>query len=307
MKIFAAPLQGHTQAAWRRHHAAIFGAIDTYFTPFLRVEKGETRRRDRNDIAPENNMGVNFVPQALFRDVAEFRIIASDVVAAGCRRLDLNLGCPFPPQTRHGRGAAVVRNPGLLVEIARTAAAEFPSLRLSVKTRLGLESPSEWRGIVDQLNSMPLEYVAIHPRVARQQYGGELHLDEFEQFMAASTHPTVYNGDILSLHDMNRLRELYPALHGVMIGRGLLARPSLAAEWRSGAEMDADELRQRLLDLHEAILDEYSATLCGDAQIISKIKPFWEFQRPDDIFPRRFLKQLSKATTLAKYRAALAL
>ncbi len=305
MKIYAAPLQGHTQAAWRRHHAAVFGGIDTYYTPFLRVEKGETRRRDRADIAPENNPGLTLAPQALFRDTAEFRVIAKAVEASGSATLDLNLGCPFPPQTRHGRGAALIRKPGLLREIGEIAAAEFPGLRLSVKTRLGLEKPDEWRGMIDTLNDMPLERIAVHPRVAAQQYGGEPHTGEFEEFLAAAAHPVVFNGDLLSLGDMRRTAERYPGLDGLMAGRGLLARPSLGLEWRSGTEMDAEELRTRVLALHDAVLTDYAATLCGDAQILSKIKPFWEFQIPDTLFPRRFLKQLHKATSLAKYRAAL--
>ncbi len=305
MKIYAAPLQGHTQAVWRRHHAAIFGGIDSYYTPFLRVEKGETRRRDRADIALENNPGIDIVPQALFRDAAEFRLIAEAVAEAGLDRLDLNLGCPFPPQTRHGRGAAMLLKPDALAEVAAVAAEEFPGLRLSAKIRLGMERPDEWRDIIDTLNAMPLERVAVHPRVARQQYGGELHMAEFEEFLAASAHPVVLNGDLRTPADLQNAAERYPALDGLMAGRGLLARPSLAAEWRSGTEMPADELRARVLALHDAILGDFEATLCGEAQILSKIKPFWEYQTPDTLFPRRYLKQLAKATTLAKYTAAL--
>ncbi len=33
------------------------------------------------------------------------------------------------------------------------------------------------------LNSMPLRFIALHPRVARQQYGGDLDLDMFAEFM----------------------------------------------------------------------------------------------------------------------------
>ncbi|MDE6126611.1 MAG: tRNA-dihydrouridine synthase family protein [Muribaculaceae bacterium] len=304
MKIYAAPLQGHTQAAWRRHHAAVFGGIDTYYSPFMRVEKGEVRRRDRADIAPENNPGVALTPQCLFRDAAEFSLLA-EAAASGNGALDLNLGCPFPPQTRHGRGAALLQKPAVLKEVADIAAGEFPGLRLSAKIRLGMERPDEWLGIIDTLNAMPLERVAVHPRVARQQYGGEPHMEEFGRFLAASAHPVVLNGDLRSTADMTAAAERYPQLDGLMVGRGLLARPSLGAEWRSGTAMDEEELRRRVLALHDAILADYTETLCGDAQILSKIKPFWEFQEPDALFPRRFLKQLHKATTLAKYQAAM--
>lgn len=45
-KIFAAPLQGYTDVPWRHFHAELYGGIDAYFTPFIRVERGEIRQRD---------------------------------------------------------------------------------------------------------------------------------------------------------------------------------------------------------------------------------------------------------------------
>lgn len=46
MKLYASPLQGFTEAPWRNIHHELFGGIDAYYTPFVRVEKGgssETR------------------------------------------------------------------------------------------------------------------------------------------------------------------------------------------------------------------------------------------------------------------------
>ena len=44
LPIHFAPLQGYTDAAYRQAHACIFGGIDTYYSPFVRVEHGEIRR-----------------------------------------------------------------------------------------------------------------------------------------------------------------------------------------------------------------------------------------------------------------------
>ena len=41
MKLYASPLQGFTEAPWRNIHHELFGGIDAYYTPFVRVEKGE--------------------------------------------------------------------------------------------------------------------------------------------------------------------------------------------------------------------------------------------------------------------------
>ena len=40
LPIHFAPLQGYTDAVYRLAHARIFGGIDTYYSPFVRVEHG---------------------------------------------------------------------------------------------------------------------------------------------------------------------------------------------------------------------------------------------------------------------------
>ena len=46
MKLYAAPLQGFTEAPWRNFHEEVFGGIDAYYTPFVRIERGGFRNRD---------------------------------------------------------------------------------------------------------------------------------------------------------------------------------------------------------------------------------------------------------------------
>lgn len=55
LPIHFAPLQGYTEAIYRNAHDAFFGGVDTYYTPFVRLEKGNFRRRDVRGIEPENN------------------------------------------------------------------------------------------------------------------------------------------------------------------------------------------------------------------------------------------------------------
>lgn len=43
--LYAAPLQGFTELAWRNAHAQVFGGIDAYYTPFVRLEKGRYATR----------------------------------------------------------------------------------------------------------------------------------------------------------------------------------------------------------------------------------------------------------------------
>ena len=46
LPIHFAPLQGYTEAFYRNAHAACFGGIDSYYTPFVRLEKDGFRNKD---------------------------------------------------------------------------------------------------------------------------------------------------------------------------------------------------------------------------------------------------------------------
>ena len=281
----------------------MFGGVDRYCSPFLRVEKGAARPKDVRAISVTDGTP-DVLPQILFRDIDEFRILTDTVIGAGHTAVDLNLGCPFPPQVKHGRGAALLRKPELLGVVADEMRTRYPQMTFSVKMRLGVSEPDEWRAVMPQLARMPLSHIAVHPRVATQQYGGELWLDEFGEFLTASSHPVVYNGDILSPTDYGTVTNRFPTLTGIMIGRGLLARPSLAAEIRSGQEWDEARRLASLLDINDALLDIYRDTLCGDAQILSKIKPYWDYAEP--IIGHKAAKAIRKATTMTAYSSAIA-
>ncbi|MCM1163453.1 MAG: tRNA-dihydrouridine synthase family protein [Muribaculaceae bacterium] len=307
-KIMFAPLQGFTEASYRHLHATLAGGIEDeveYFTPFLRMEHGEVRRRDLADLITPLNDGLNLTPQIIFKDAAEFKALAHAVVEAGYDRVDLNLGCPFVPQVRKGRGAGMLQHPGRLTEVAEAMDGFKDRLQFSVKMRLGVNAPAEWNSLTDIINAMPLRHVAVHPRTASQQYGGTLVLSEFEAMAEVFVHPLVFNGDITEPAQIDALRSGYPWLKGVMIGRGLLMRPSIADEWRHGREYSAEERRALALRLHRALLDHYRATLCGDAQVLSKISPWAEWL--ECVLDRRTAKHLLKTGSLANYISMLPL
>lgn len=299
---YIAPLQGHTDAVWRMWHSREYGGNNRYFTPFIRIEKGEPRARDLRDYTSALNEGVNVVPQVIFSGADELRLLLSEVVAAGATSVNLNMGCPFPLQTSRCRGAGILEHPERL-EALPAIAEEFAQLKFSVKMRLGLNNPTSWRQIIPILNRIRLEFVAVHPRTARQQYSGELYMDAFQGIAGESEAPAIFNGDIRTPAEIAAIIDRFPGIAGVMTGRGILARPSLYEEYDTGCELPVSERIARMLRLHDHILDHYSKTLCGDAQILSKIKPFWEYAE-EEIGHNTF-KAIKKAGTLAKYRAAL--
>ena len=96
LPIHFAPLQGYTEAIYRQAHARIFGGIESYYTPFVRVEHGEIRKKDMREIALENNRGVQLIPQLIAPDVDKMEQIIALFIEKGYKNVDINLGCPFP-------------------------------------------------------------------------------------------------------------------------------------------------------------------------------------------------------------------
>lgn len=303
--LMAAPLQGYTEAPFRHFHSEIYGGAGslTYFSPFVRIEKGEPRPRDMRDVTSPLNANHRLIPQIIFRDATEFRLLVSTLRESGHNRVDLNLGCPFVPQVRKGRGAGMLQKPDSLREIADIMTGEYPDISFSVKMRLGVSDPAEWRLLIPLINAMPLTHLTVHPRTAAEQYSGPLHPDEFARIADSCAHPLIFNGDITTPEMIDELRRRFPALAGVMIGRGLLSHPSIFAEWTSGREWQPAERREAILRLHAAILDHYTRTLSGNTQILAKIKPLWDYFGTD--FGRKTVKKLLKSPTLSTYRQNL--
>lgn len=302
INLFCAPLQGYTESMWREAHRAVYGpqngAADCYFTPFVRIDKGEVRRRDLRELP----VATADVAQIIFRNREEFCRLIDAVSEAGCSEIDLNLGCPFPMQTGRGRGAAAVGRPELLAEVAKEMQLR-KEIGWSAKMRLGLTDPKQWRSVAQILSEMPLRWLTVHPRVATQLYKGELWLDEMDEVMEIITHPIVFNGEIQTPASIDDAVRRWPGLSGVMIGRGLLARPSLIAEYRSGEEWSHEQRMESILALHKLVFEANSCRLeGGEHQLVQKMLAFWEYLEPE--IGHKIFKAIKKSTSIRAYLSA---
>ena len=291
--IAFAPLQGYTDAIYRKAHLTAAGGVAEYYTPFVRIEKGAVRAKDLRDIAPERNEGVPTVPQAIARDGSELAMLCDAVEALGWQRIDVNMGCPFPMQARAGRGSGLLAHPEAIMQIAEEMRRR-KEVRFSVKMRLGQDDKSEGLAALELLDSVELEHITLHPRLGRQQYKGIPDLEAFGEFYSRSRHTLVYNGDIGSRERMTALQEAFPMLKGFMIGRGLLARPWMLSKREPATvvgEMHAEYCREACLRYE------------GEAQTLTHLKCFWESMQ--QTLPRKVWKCIMKSRTMADYNAAV--
>lgn len=303
LEIQFAPLQGYTDAAYRRFHNEIYGScIGRYFSPFVRIEKWAVRNKDIKDISPENNEGITLVPQIIVNSISEFKILVDAITTLGYNQIDINMGCPFPLQTGKGRGAGLLSCidvvKGIMEEIKKCQEVSF-----SIKMRLGLDDCNESVELLPIINDAPLKQVVIHPRIGRQQYKGNVDIDAFERLYNEIAHPIIYNGDILEVKDIYNIASRYPRLAGVMIGRGLLADPSMAMEYKQDISLDKEQKKSLFFKLHEKLFHYYSNILQGDSQLLMKMKTIWDYQ--EGAIGHKALKSIKKSTTIAKYQAAV--
>lgn len=302
-KIHFAPLQGYTDAVYREAHCRVFGGVENYYTPFVRLEKDGFRNKELRDVAPENNREVPVVPQLITASPDELRRITLFLKEKGYGRVDINMGCPFPMQARLHRGAGILSYASEATALLDTIH-EFPEISFSVKLRLGWEKADESLSLLAILNDLPLTHITLHPRVGIQQYKGSVDMDAFSCFYDKCSHPLFYNGDLNTVEDIRSITERYPELKGVMLGRGLLAHPWQATEYTTGQILTDAEKRAKLSEFHQLLSELYSLRLeGGDHQILAKLKTLWDYLLPDA--EKRLRKKVIKSSNLTAYHSAV--
>lgn len=295
VKILCAPVQGVTDCHWRNAQYDIFGGPDGYFGPFMRVEHGEIRKRDIADASPEKNTVPSYTPQILASQPKDALRMVDALKNMGYHTIDINLGCPFPPIALHHKGSGLLQYPDE-VETLFKSLSEVEGITYCIKMRLGWDDSQQWREIVSLFDIIKPLQVTIHPRTGRQQYKGELIIDEFEALLSECHYPIVYNGEIKTIDDINHIKQQFPAIAAVMIGRGLIEDPAMLCPDKATSD--------NYCELHNRLLEAYQSQLNGgEHQLLLKMKSFWEIYLPQA--PHKLLKAIKKSSSMAKYTSAV--
>ena len=228
MRIYFAPLEGVTDGIFRRAHCECFSGVEKYFIPFVSPSKHLSfTSREQRSVSPEENAGVPAVPQILTKDAECFDWMARALADVGWRELNLNLGCPSGTVTAKGKGSGMLRDRAALRAFLDEIFAR-PALKISVKTRIGFESPDEWPALMEIFADYPVAELIVHPRTRAEFYRGRPHRELLEQTLTMAKSPLAYNGDLFTAEDCRALQSAYPGLSALMLGRGLVSNPALA-------------------------------------------------------------------------------
>ena len=284
--MILAPMQGLTELLFRRVYEECFsGAIRLAVTPFLSLThnlhnlladgaQSSTLRHFMRDVLPEANKGsIPITPQILGKEPDEFIALGNKLYDMGYGEVNWNIGCPMRNITGKHRGSGILPYPD---EVRAVLDAVIPELKpqLSVKMRIGLRQKEDIFALVPVLNDYPLASITIHPRLGRQQYTGVPDMETFGQVLPLIKHPVIYNGDITSVADVQRIKEKYPAVADIMVGRGILYRPTLPLEIE-GQPMSEEDRLQATKHFIRRMNEEIRKTAPSDESAIRKTKEYW--------------------------------
>ena len=296
--IYLAPLQGLSDYSFRQAFCTLFEAPDLAFSPFIETHKPD--QRAWRDVLPERNNGIRLVPQVLGNNADEMHQVIVHLNELGYSGINWNLGCPYPMVTKKQLGAGLLPYPEK-IDMVLNELYKDTSLQLSVKMRLGLKSPDEWKALVPVFNRYPLTEVIIHGRTASQMYDGEVIETAFIDMANQLVHPVCYNGNINSLKDFQSLSQSMPFVSRWMIGRGALANPLLLNEIKTNIKATPQEIKTAINLLHDQLIYQNSLRLSGESHLMHKLKPYWEYfakSLPDN---KKGLKKIKKSVRFSAY------
>lgn len=274
MHYYAAPMEGLTDRVWRQAHQRWFGAPGAparYYAPFLSPPENRVLiPKKMAELDPAANPGVTAIPQLLAKDGELAAWMIGQLRQMGYTEVNLNFGCPSGTVTAKGKGAGMLRD---LSKLEAFLDAVFSQVEgpVSVKTRLGVNSPEEFGDILEIYNRYPICELTIHPRVMRQLYRGEADRAAFAAYLPQCKMPVCYNGDITTPAQLAALEAEFPDLSGIMVGRGLIADPALLRQAVGGAPATKEELRGYLDELYH----NYTALFGAASSAVSRMKAHW--------------------------------
>jgi tRNA-dihydrouridine synthase C len=225
------------------------GGIDRCVSEFIRVTNTLLPARTFERIVPElHNGGRTFAgvpvrPQLLGSDPSCLADNAAVLASLGPFGVDLNFGCPAKVVNRHGGGAALLEDPELLTRIMSAVRRAVPAhMPVSAKMRLGLHDDLRAEECALALEAGGAEELVVHARTRADAYRPPAYWARVADICAVVKIPVVANGEIWTVADAQRCREL-SGCDTLMIGRGMVTDPglALAIAARSGAPGTWDE------------------------------------------------------------------
>lgn len=238
--ILLAPMEGLLDHTLRDVLTRV-GGVDRCVSEFIRITDQLLPPRVFTRIVPEllngsrTPAGVPVRPQLLGSDpvcLAENAARLSELRPAG---IDLNFGCPAKTVNLHRGGAVLLDEPELIHDIVAAVRRAVPAnLPVSAKIRLGVRDGTRAIECAQAVEDGGANELVVHARTKVQGYRPPVYWEQISDIRAAVTLSLVANGDIWSVQDARRCRQI-TGCDDLMVGRGMVRDPGLARSIQASA------------------------------------------------------------------------
>ena len=303
MEFLFAPMEGITFALYRRIHHSLFPGMTEYYTPFIAPDsQGSFKPKFLRELTSDGEE-YRVVPQLLVNNAASFTLTAEKLVDLGFTEINLNVGCPSGTVYSKYKGAGMLRDlnrlDGILEQIFSHA--EQDGYQVSIKTRMGIHSTTEFSAVLDIYRKYPLAKLIIHARCRDDYYKGKPDIEAFREAVKQILCPVVYNGNVFSREALNDRCETTPGISSVMLGRGVVANPALCRWLAGGEQLELQELKR----FHDELVRCWITDGLSPTFTMERMKTLWIYIQT--MFPRngKERKQILKAKRLEEYQYAV--
>jgi tRNA-dihydrouridine synthase C len=228
-----------------REFLTAHGGIDRAVTEFVRVTDRLLPTSIFYKYSPElhhggkTKSGVPVFVQLLGGVPGPMGENAALAASLGAPGIDLNFGCPAKTVNRHDGGAALLKTPSRVFDVTRAVRLAVPShIPVTVKVRLGFDHKDFALDIARAACAGGASALTVHARTRLELYQPPAHWEYVALMKEVVRIPVIANGEIWSVEDYQRCRK-QSGVDAVALGRGLVARPSLAREIRQSLTGEA--------------------------------------------------------------------
>jgi tRNA-dihydrouridine synthase len=295
-----APMQDVTDLPfWRL--LTRYGGADLYFTEYFRVYPGSVLNKHILRSITQNPTGRPVIAQMIGHDIAALVRTARELQQYPIAGVDLNLGCPAPVVFRKSAGGGLLREPAR-VDAILGALREAVTTRLSVKTRIGFDSPAVFEQLLPMFARHRLDLLTVHGRTVREGYTSGVHYDSIARAVREVPCPVLANGNIYSSQKAQAVLDLTGA-RGLMIGRAAIRNPWIFEQIRQQERGEAPTLPtgrdvlNYVYELHAAACDPHMA----ESSQVQRMKKYMNYLALGVEPTGRFLHGIRRVVTRADF------
>ena len=258
MRVVLAPMEGVLDHLMRDLLTKV-GGYDLCVTEFVRVVDQVMSDRAFLRYCPELNnanvygcttqVGTPVRVQLLGQNPNCMADNAAKVIELGSHGIDINFGCPSKMVNNNRGGAILLKDPENLYRVVSAIKKSVPEeATVSAKIRLGYEDKSLAIENAQAVEAAGASELTVHARTKVEGYRPPAHWEWIAKIKQNITIPVIANGDIFSLEDAIKCREI-SGCQDIMVGRGALMMPNLAQVIKQQSNvMPWSEVQTLLLD-----------------------------------------------------------